>query len=105
MKNRVIVPIISSCKPRTRSPFHAVFGETCNRIVTSPRHRVRRRGIYSTFKSKQGLFLAALEHYLTMVVGPLLSERERPDAGLAAIQTYFARQRALRGHRRGCAAA
>lgn len=52
---------------------------------------VQRYGIYSTFKSKQGLFLAALEHYLTTVVGALLSELERPDAGLAAIQTYFTR--------------
>lgn len=52
---------------------------------------VQRYGIYSTFKSKQGLFLAALEHYLTTVVGALLSELERPDAGLASIQTYFAR--------------
>jgi len=52
---------------------------------------VQRYGIYSTFKSKQGLFLAALEHYLTTVVGALLSELEQPDAGLAAIQAYFAR--------------
>lgn len=52
---------------------------------------VQRYGIYSTFKSKQGLFLAALEHYLTTVVGALLSELERSDAGLAAIQNYFAR--------------
>lgn len=52
---------------------------------------VQRYGIYSTFKSKQGLFLAALDHYLSTVVGALLSELERPEAGLAAIQSYFAR--------------
>jgi TetR/AcrR family transcriptional repressor of nem operon len=56
---------------------------------------VQRYGIYSTFKSKQGLFLAALEHYLTSVVGALLHDLEQPDAGLAAIQAYFARMASI----------
>jgi TetR/AcrR family transcriptional regulator, transcriptional repressor for nem operon len=50
---------------------------------------VQRYGIYTTFKNKQSLFLAALDHYLDTVVGSLLQEMAQPGAGLAALRSYF----------------
>lgn len=50
---------------------------------------VGRQSLYSTFGDKRDLFLAALDRYAALQQGriaPLLA----PDAGLAAIRTYFA---------------
>lgn len=52
---------------------------------------VQRYGIYSTFQSKQGLFLAALDHYLATMIATHLAEMEQPEAGLPELRRYFAR--------------
>lgn len=50
---------------------------------------VQRYGIYSAFRSKHELYLAALERYQTTVVSELLAHVEQPDAGIGEIQAYF----------------
>lgn len=51
---------------------------------------VSRYGLYSEFGDKNGLFLAALEHYEANVVRPLLDIIGQPGASLAAIRALFA---------------
>lgn len=50
---------------------------------------VSRYGLYGEFGDKNGLFLAALEHYRTHVIRPLLDILERPDASLPDIRALF----------------
>jgi len=51
---------------------------------------VSRYGLYAEFGDKNGLFLAALEHYEASVVRPLLDITEQPGASLPAIRALFA---------------
>ncbi len=50
---------------------------------------VNRYGLYDEFESKRGLFLAALNHYESTVVGMLFAIVEQPDASLIDIRSYF----------------
>jgi TetR/AcrR family transcriptional repressor of nem operon len=51
---------------------------------------VSRYGLYGEFGDKNGLFLAALEHYQAHVVRPMLDIVEQPGASLGAIRALFA---------------
>lgn len=51
--------------------------------------QVSRHGIYNSFGSKHGLFIACLRAYQTHVVSPAFAAVEAPNAGLDAIQGYF----------------
>lgn len=50
---------------------------------------VNRKSMYAEFGSKQGLFLAALEHYSTTHLASVLAPIEAPDASAAAIRKTF----------------
>ena len=45
--------------------------------------------IYNSFGDKQGLFLAAFEHYLEAVLGRRIAQFARPEAGLAGLRQLF----------------
>lgn len=51
---------------------------------------VSRYGLYGEFKNKEGLFLAALDHYQTAVLGSIFKVVEQPDAALPEIRAFFA---------------
>ena len=51
---------------------------------------VQRYGIYTVFKSKHDLYLAALDHYQQTVSASLVTPLETADASLPAIKEYFA---------------
>ncbi len=50
---------------------------------------VSRYGLYGEFGGKNGLFLAALQHYQTNIAGPLLDILGKPDAALAEVRELF----------------
>jgi len=50
---------------------------------------VSRYGLYSVFGSKEGLFLAVLDHYREKVVTAIFGPVEQDDASLPQIQGYF----------------
>jgi TetR/AcrR family transcriptional repressor of nem operon len=50
---------------------------------------VSRYGLYGEFGGKNGLFLAALEHYQAHVVRPLLEILGKPGAALAEVRALF----------------
>lgn len=52
---------------------------------------VNRYGLYDKFENKQGLFLAALDHYQNAVAGMLFGIVERPGASLTDIRDFFAK--------------
>lgn len=52
---------------------------------------VNRYGLYDEFENKHGLFLAALDHYQSAVVGMLFGIVEQPRASLRDIREYFAK--------------
>lgn len=64
------------------------FGTSIEDLVSAT--GVSRYGLYGEFGDKNGLFLAALEHYQANVVRPMLDIIERPGASLAAIRALFA---------------
>jgi TetR/AcrR family transcriptional regulator, transcriptional repressor for nem operon len=45
--------------------------------------------IYNSFGDKQGLFLAAFEHYLEAVLGRRIAQFASPEAGLAGLRQLF----------------
>jgi TetR/AcrR family transcriptional regulator, transcriptional repressor for nem operon len=51
---------------------------------------VSRYGLYGEFGDKNGLFLAALEHYQDNVFQPLAEIMQRPSASLPALRELFA---------------
>lgn len=51
---------------------------------------VSRYGLYGEFGSKQGLFLAALDHYQNTIIDSVFNVVEQPDASLPAIREFFA---------------
>lgn len=53
---------------------------------------ISRSSLYDTFGDKRGLFLAALEHYVSHRSTQLLRYLDNPDAGLNAIQELFQAQ-------------
>ena len=64
------------------------FGTSVEDLVSAT--GVSRYGLYGEFGDKNGLFLAALEHYESNVVRPMLDIIEQPDASLPAIRALFA---------------
>jgi TetR/AcrR family transcriptional repressor of nem operon len=52
---------------------------------------VSRYGLYGVYENKHGLFLAALDHYMTTVVGELASVLHQQDASLDAIKDFVSR--------------
>lgn len=64
------------------------FGTSIEDLVSAT--GVSRYGLYGEFGDKNGLFLAALEHYQTHVVRPVLDLIEQPGASLDAIRGLFA---------------
>lgn len=65
------------------------FDTSIDDLVTAT--GVSRYGLYGAFESKQGLFLAAIDHYQNTIIGSLLGEIERPGAGLPEIRKFFSR--------------
>lgn len=66
---------------------------------------VNRSTLYAEFGSKQGLYEAALERYLSHVVPGFIGELRAPDAGLDAILTIlerFASWAGASGTEHGC---
>lgn len=51
---------------------------------------VSRYGLYGEFKSKEGLFLAVLDHYQDAVLGSIFKTVELPGASLPEIRAFFA---------------
>jgi TetR/AcrR family transcriptional repressor of nem operon len=63
------------------------FGTSIDDVVNAT--GVSRYGLYSEFGDKNGLFLAALAHYQTAVVRPIMDIIERPDGSLPEIYALF----------------
>jgi TetR/AcrR family transcriptional repressor of nem operon len=64
------------------------FGASIEDLVAAT--GVSRYGLYGTFGGKNGLFLAALEHYQASIARPLLDLAEQPGASLEALRALFA---------------
>jgi len=64
------------------------FGTSIDDLVSAT--GVSRYGLYGAFGDKNGLFLAALEHYQASVVRPMLDIIGQPGASLPALRALFA---------------
>ncbi len=64
------------------------FGTSIEDLVAAT--GVSRYGLYGEFGDKNGLFLAALEHYQANVVRPVFDIVERPGASLPELRALFA---------------
>lgn len=64
------------------------FGTSIEDLVTAT--GVSRYGLYGEFGDKNGLFLAALQHYQTNVVRPLFDIIDRPGASIPELRALFA---------------
>jgi TetR/AcrR family transcriptional regulator, transcriptional repressor for nem operon len=59
--------------------------------------------IYNSFGDKQGIFLAAFEHYLEAVLGQRIAQFARPEDGLSGLrQLFLSTLREPRGETFGC---
>ena len=72
---------------------HGYQGSAISDLVTAT--GVNRHGLYASFGDKQGLFRAAVAHYVDHMVTPAFARVEAPDAGLPEVRKYFDSQIAL----------